>query len=275
MTLTGPSPSTDDKADRRDLPGDRRRLAPTRDDHLHRDLHRHPGRPRRGHGHQHRHRDGTRHGGTVDPDDRHAPRSPRPRRPALTLVKTRHADDPYTAVGDVIAYSYLVTNTGNVTLTGRHRQPTTSVTVEPARHATTPRPERDDHLHRHLHRHPGRPRRRHGHQHRHRRRHPGRWHARPRRPTAPSSPRPRAPPSPSPRVGTTDVRPPPRRRRPRLQLPRHQHRQRHADGTVTVTDDNDRRHRDLPVDDRSPRRASITCTAIHTVTQADIDAGGA
>ena len=37
--------------------------------------------------------------------------------PALTLVKT--ATPPtYDAVGDVISYSYLVTNNGNVTLAG-------------------------------------------------------------------------------------------------------------------------------------------------------------
>src|SRR5450756_3234544 len=37
--------------------------------------------------------------------------------PALTIVKTA-TPTTYTAVGDVIGYSYLVTNTGNVTLAG-------------------------------------------------------------------------------------------------------------------------------------------------------------
>ena len=38
--------------------------------------------------------------------------------PALTIDKTITAGDPYDAVGDVIDYSYLVTNSGNVTLGG-------------------------------------------------------------------------------------------------------------------------------------------------------------
>lgn len=38
--------------------------------------------------------------------------------PELTLVKSITLGDPYTAAGDVITYSYLLTNSGNVTLTG-------------------------------------------------------------------------------------------------------------------------------------------------------------
>ena len=38
--------------------------------------------------------------------------------PALTLVKSITSGDPYAAVTDVIAYSFLVTNTGNVSLAG-------------------------------------------------------------------------------------------------------------------------------------------------------------
>ncbi len=37
--------------------------------------------------------------------------------PSLTLDKTITSGDPYTTVGGTIAYSYLVTNTGNVTIT--------------------------------------------------------------------------------------------------------------------------------------------------------------
>ena len=71
----------------------------------------------------------------------------------------------YDHVGDTLTYSYLVTNTGNVTLTA----PVTvtddraTVTCPP----TLLAPGASAHLHRHLHRHPGRPRRRVGHQHRH------------------------------------------------------------------------------------------------------------
>jgi LPXTG-site transpeptidase (sortase) family protein len=38
--------------------------------------------------------------------------------PALTLAKSITSGDPYTNVGDVLNYSFLVTNTGNVTLDG-------------------------------------------------------------------------------------------------------------------------------------------------------------
>ena len=38
--------------------------------------------------------------------------------PALTIVKSIAAGDPYAAVGDVISYSFLVTNAGNVALPG-------------------------------------------------------------------------------------------------------------------------------------------------------------
>ena len=38
--------------------------------------------------------------------------------PALTLVKSAHADCRTTTVGQVISYSYKVTNTGNMTLPG-------------------------------------------------------------------------------------------------------------------------------------------------------------
>ena len=59
---------------------------------------------------------------TADPD------------PALTLVKTCDAAAAtYDAVGDIINYSYLVTNTGNVTLAGPVTIADDKATDEPAR----------------------------------------------------------------------------------------------------------------------------------------------
>ena len=60
--------------------------------------------------------DGTPAGGTLTPatDSATATAS---QTPALTLAKTITSGDPYTTVGGTIAYSYLVTNTGNVTIT--------------------------------------------------------------------------------------------------------------------------------------------------------------
>ena len=40
------------------------------------------------------------------------------RTPSMSVAKTATAGFPYSAVGDVISYSYVVTSTGNVTLTG-------------------------------------------------------------------------------------------------------------------------------------------------------------
>ena len=53
--------------------------------------------------------------------------------PALTLDKTITSGDPYTAVGGTIAYSYLVTNTGNVTIT---TSPSATITSTPRPSAT-------------------------------------------------------------------------------------------------------------------------------------------
>ena len=69
--------------------------------------------------------------------------------------------------GDTIAYTFVVTNTGAVTLTGLELDdPKTGPVSCPT---TTLAPERLDHLHRRLHDHPGgrgrRHRRQHGHRH--------------------------------------------------------------------------------------------------------------
>ena len=70
--------------------------------------------------------------------------------PALSLVKTATSGDPFDAVGDTVAYDYLVTNEGNVTLTQRSASPTTArpsaaprcppAGWRPARRSPAPRP---------------------------------------------------------------------------------------------------------------------------------------
>ncbi len=55
--------------------------------------------------------------------------------PALTIDKTITGGDPYDAVGDTITYQYVVTNTGNVTISSSASATTTST---PPRPATTP-----------------------------------------------------------------------------------------------------------------------------------------
>ena len=87
--------------------------------------------------------------------------------PTLTLVKTA-SPTTYDAVGDTISYSYLLTNTGNVTLSGPFTVTDDKATDEacPATPASLAPGER--HLHRQLHDHAGRPGRRLGDQHRRR-----------------------------------------------------------------------------------------------------------
>ena len=103
VSLAGPVTVTDDKTTVTCPAGG---LAPVALDHLHRQLHHHPGRPRRRLGDQHRQprptaRPRTRTTATVTA----AEPGPEP----------RQVPDPgdLRAVGDVISYSYLVTNTGN------------------------------------------------------------------------------------------------------------------------------------------------------------------
>ena len=79
--------------------------------------------------------------------------------PALTVEKTS-PDTTFAAPGDVLDYSYTVTNSGNVTLTGpftvgRRQGDRRDLPGQPDQ----PRPGCLDHLHRDLHRDPGRHRR--------------------------------------------------------------------------------------------------------------------
>ena len=106
---------------------------------------------------------------------RHGDRRPRPptamtitaiQTRDLTLDKTLGRHD-LRAVGDVIGYSFEVTNSGNVTLDGPFTVADDQATVELPGRPATPGARRVHHLHRDLHRHPGRPRRGLGHQHRH------------------------------------------------------------------------------------------------------------
>ena len=193
--------------------------------------------------------------------------------PSLTLDKTITSGDPTTAVGGTLTYSYLVTNTGNVTLTALAVSDD-NVDAAPVCAVDQPRPGRDDHLHRDLHGHPGRPRRRLRHQQRDRPAaprpvatpHPGHRHA-----TATADPEP----GPDPRQ---DARPPltydSRRRGHHLQLPRHQHRQRHPHRAVhRGRRQGDRRAPARPRRPASPRATRSPARATYTVTQADLDAG--
>ena len=161
VTLAGPVTVTDDKATR-----DAARpagLRPGRDHDLHRDATRSP-RP-------------TSNAGSVTNTAR-GPR--RGHRPPTTddetvtavadadrsaLVKTA-TPTTYRRVGNVISYSYMVTNTGNVTLTGPFTVTDDKATMTLS--GGRPRPRRVHDLHRDLHDHPGRPGRRLGEEHRRR-----------------------------------------------------------------------------------------------------------
>ena len=73
--------------------------------------------------------------------------------PALSIDKSV-TPRTYANVGRQLTYTYVVTNTGNVTMTVRSPSPTTGPPTCPA---IPPLAPGHPHLHRHLHRHPGRP----------------------------------------------------------------------------------------------------------------------
>ncbi len=115
VTLTGPFTISDDIAIDDVLPGHPHRLAPGAAVTCTAHLHRRPGRPRRRLGHQHRHRlSEFGRPGHLQPDNVTIDAV---QTPALTFVKSSD-DTSYDAVGDVLTYDYLLTNSGNVTLTG-------------------------------------------------------------------------------------------------------------------------------------------------------------
>ena len=93
-------------------------LAPQCERHVHGDVRRHPGRPRRRQRRQHgsRPRHGSRPARPWSPSTCPSPRPPSTS-PSLTVLKTVDAAG-YDEVGDVLTYTITVTNSGNVTVTG-------------------------------------------------------------------------------------------------------------------------------------------------------------
>ena len=90
--------------------------------------------------------------------------------PAIGMTKSASISG-FSAAGTPVSYSYVVTNTGNVTLTSV-RVPTPWWASRPSTARLHPRPRRHRDLHGHLHHHPGRRGCRLHHQHRHGHRHP-------------------------------------------------------------------------------------------------------
>ena len=144
-----------------------------------------------------------------------------PRAPAISLTKTAGTPSGNTA-GSTVAYSFLVTNTGNLTLTGveRHR-PDGRPGHLPGDDA---RARRVHHLHEDLHADPGRRERRRGEQHSDRSRHAADRHSGDR--DLHSEPRHHAHRHHLDRQAGRDAVRQHRGRHHRLHLHRHQHRQR-------------------------------------------------
>ena len=199
-----------------------------------------------------------------------------PQQPSLALDKSSR-NGPYDHVGQVLTYTYTLTNTGNVTLGGPF-----DITDDKAPNAactdSTIAPGALDHLHRQLRRDPGRPRWRVGHEHRDRCRNVrGRRRSRPTRDSvtilADQKPALSLVKTRHPGRATT------RRARPSTTRTRQEHRQRHAVGAGH----RDRRQRlrarrayqggDANSNGKLDVGETWTFTAEHDVTQDDLDFG--
>ncbi len=188
----------------------------------------------------------------------------------MTCQKDRQRPS-FSAPGTDINYGYLVTNTGNVTLTPvTVTDPMTGLSAITCPSVTLSPGDSGD-LHRHLHHHPGRRGSREHHQHRHRRRHPAQ------RPSRSAL----SPPSPSPPCS-----------HPAIELAKSSNPPDYASaGTLitysyTVINSGNVTLHGIAVTDPMAGLSTITCptatlaptasetcTATYTTTQADVDRG--
>ena len=111
----------------------------------------------------------TAHAGGTDSNQAQAT-VPATQTPSLSLLKSITSGDPYAAVGAVVQYSYVVTNTGNVTVHGLAVADDNVGAVPDLRQGGAGA-ERVGDVHREPHGHAGRPRR--GHDREQRDRHRG------------------------------------------------------------------------------------------------------